>query len=160
MRRPLLCYFLPKNIISNLFELFFQQKILPSPLPPCATPQANAHDLSNCHLNKMRHSLSSVIFYPQILFQIYLNYFFQQKTHIPTTEFHTLTQNHIDAITTIGLHKKHPTGATLDCAQQEQHGFTCSGAGNSAQLICKWRAGIPDAKWLFGAFPFAHQCAP
>jgi hypothetical protein len=23
---PLLCYFLPKNIISNLFELFFQQK--------------------------------------------------------------------------------------------------------------------------------------
>ena len=62
---PLLCYFLPKNIISNLFELFFQQKTLP--IPPCTTPQANAHDPSNCPLNQMRRYLRSSIPTPKHL---------------------------------------------------------------------------------------------
>ena len=95
---PIPMLFLPKILFQIYLNYFFSKKTLP--IPPCTTPQANAHDPSNCPLNQMRRNTPLLCyFYPKILFQIYLNYFFQQKNHIPTTEFPTLVHYYTGGMT-------------------------------------------------------------
>ena len=166
MRHPLLCYFLPKNIISNLFELFFQQKNTAySPVHHATSqrtrslqlsPQSNAPQYPPPMLFLPKNIISNLF---ELFFSTKKPYTYHRVPHISPL----LNRRHdnISGYTNIRLHKKRPTGMTpSNLAHQERNGIMHSGAGKSSQLISKWRAGIPNTKWLFGAFPFTHQCPP
>ena len=62
---PSYVIFYPKILFQIYLNYFFSKKTLP--IPPCTTPQANAHDPSNCPLNQMRHYLRSSIPTPKHL---------------------------------------------------------------------------------------------